>query len=514
MRNNGPVTGVEYRLREDEFIVSKTDSKGRITYVNRPFMDISGFSASELNAAPHNIVRHPDMPPAAFADLWRTLKAGKPWRGMVKNRCKNGDHYWVEANANPVWEGDKISGFMSLRTRPQQTQINEAERIYKLIREGRANHLAVEGGRVVRKGLLGQFARLRHLSFAARMTAASVVMLGILSAMGFFTWQLLSDKASAALLGKEFLAVIVAGALVVGWQWWLIHFGLLRPLNDATRACQKVASGDLTLRSVGDLNNEIDGLKHAINTMAGNLASIVTDITHSASSLVSAAGEISATAQSISQATSEQAASVEETSATAEEMSSSVSNNTDSSKQTEIIANKTAADAVAGGKAVEATVLAMKSVASKVSIIDDIAYQTNLLALNAAIEAARAGDSGRGFAVVAAEVRKLAARAQTAAGEIAQVVEQSLETAENAGALFRDIVPEIGKTSDLIGEISAASEEQSVAIQQVTTAMSQLTQATQQNAAASEELAATAESMKDQADLMNQLMSFFTLRKG
>ena len=117
MRINMPVTNVERHLKEGEYIVSKTDLKGRLTYINRPFMEISGFSEDELLGKAHNIIRHPDMPPAAFADLWRTLQSGKPWRGMVKNRCRNGDHYWVEANANPIWENGQMIGYMSLRTK-------------------------------------------------------------------------------------------------------------------------------------------------------------------------------------------------------------------------------------------------------------------------------------------------------------------------------------------------------------------------------------------------------------
>lgn len=109
LRPNPFVTQVELHLNEGEYIVSKTDLKGRITYVNRPFMEISGYSADELLGHPHNVIRHPDMPSEAFEDLWRTLRSGKAWRGMVKNRCKNGDHYWVDANANPIWEGGRWS---------------------------------------------------------------------------------------------------------------------------------------------------------------------------------------------------------------------------------------------------------------------------------------------------------------------------------------------------------------------------------------------------------------------
>jgi aerotaxis receptor len=512
MRNNGPVTRVEYRLKEGEFIVSKTDLKGRITYVNRPFVDISGFSAEELIGAPHNIVRHPDMPSAAFEDLWNTLKQGKPWRGMVKNRCKNGDHYWVEANANPIWEGNRVVGYMSLRTRPTQMQIDEVEKIYTRIREGKAKGLAVKGGRIVRTGLLGLFAGLTRLNIGARVSVGSALLLLVLAGTAGLLANVLQGYQATVVLKAEFGALFAAIAALAGWQWWLVRRRLILPLQHVTRSCQVVASGDLTLNQIGPLRDEIDGLLHAINTMAGNLASIVTDIREASGSVANASGEISATAQSISQATSEQAAGIEETTATIEQMTASVIQNTENSKITDGIAGKAASEAEAGGEAVRETVAAMKTIATKISVIDDMAYQTNLLALNAAIEAARAGDNGKGFAVVATEVRKLAARAQTAAQEIGEVVGASVSTAGRAGTLLAQIVPAIGKTSDLVGEISAASAEQTTGVQQVNVAMTQLSQSMQQNAAASEQLAATADVMSSQAGQMQTLVGFFKLK--
>jgi methyl-accepting chemotaxis protein len=192
-------------------------------------------------------------------------------------------------------------------------------------------------------------------------------------------------------------------------------------------------------------------------------------------------------------------------------MSASVAQNTENAKVTDGIASTSAKEAVEGGDAVTRTAEAMKQIAAKIGIIDDIAYQTNLLALNAAIEAARAGEHGKGFAVVAAEVRKLAERSQVASKEIGELATTSVTMSERAGKLLDAMIPSIRKTSDLVQEITAASEEQTTGLSQISTAMSQLNQATQQNASASEELAATAEEMSGQAEQLQQLMEFFQI---
>ena len=165
MRNNTPVTSREYALREGMAIVSRTDAKGRITDVNADFIEASGFTEAELIGQPHNLVRHPDMPVEAFADLWRTLAAGQPWSGLVKNRRKNGDHYWVLANATPLMEGSAITGYMSVRTQPTREQVAQAEAAYALFRSGRAGRRAIVQGFVVDTGLR------RQLDIAGRWSA-------------------------------------------------------------------------------------------------------------------------------------------------------------------------------------------------------------------------------------------------------------------------------------------------------------------------------------------------------
>src|SRR5574343_610658 len=165
MRTNLPVTQKEVMLKEGEIIVSKTDLKGQINYINQTFLDISGFSPEELLGQPHNIVRHPDMPSEAFADLWRDLKEGRPWTGMVKNRCKNGDHYWVTATVTPIREGGQVTGYMSVRRTASRQAVETCENAYREFRENRAGNKRISHGTVVS----GSEGFLSSLSLAARL---------------------------------------------------------------------------------------------------------------------------------------------------------------------------------------------------------------------------------------------------------------------------------------------------------------------------------------------------------
>ena len=308
-------------------------------------------------------------------------------------------------------------------------------------------------------------------------------------------------------------AVLVA--LLVGIALALFISRIIsNPLKRAVDVASQLAEGNLAVKIDGGSKDETGQVLTAMQVMVGKLSQIIGEVRNAADGLASASEEVSATAQSISQTTSQQAASVEETSASIEQMSASINQNTENAKITDGMASKAAKEAGDGGDSVQQTVQAMKKIAQRISIIDDIAYQTNLLALNAAIEAARAGEHGKGFAVVAAEVRKLAERSQVAALEIGELSTSSVEMAERAGRLLGEMLPSINKTSDLVQEITAASEEQAAGVSQINSAMNQLNQVTQQNASSSEELASTAEEMSTQAEQLQQSMSFFTLEAG
>ncbi len=169
MRNNQPVTQREFRIPENSTLMSTTDSHGKITYANDAFISVSGFERDELNDCPHNIVRHPDMPSEAFADMWSTLKSGRPWTALVKNRRKNGDHYWVRANATPVKRNGNTEGYMSVRTAVSSEDIAKAEALYAKMRDGQGHTIALREGVVLQTGWRSIFNLNKTMSVRARI---------------------------------------------------------------------------------------------------------------------------------------------------------------------------------------------------------------------------------------------------------------------------------------------------------------------------------------------------------
>lgn len=186
MRTNMPVTNVEYELKPGDSIVSKTDLKGQITYINHDFIRISGFTEQELIGAPHNLVRHPDMPAEAFADLWETLKSGRPWTGLVKNRCKNGDYYWVEANATPIRENGQVVGYMSVRSKPDRATVEATAKVYQLFKEGRQGNLKIQQGKAVKTSKFGSLNMFKNLTIKSRLTFVIGLLSVLLVGIGLF----------------------------------------------------------------------------------------------------------------------------------------------------------------------------------------------------------------------------------------------------------------------------------------------------------------------------------------
>jgi methyl-accepting chemotaxis protein len=286
---------------------------------------------------------------------------------------------------------------------------------------------------------------------------------------------------------------------------------LIQAMNDVAVTAENIAHGDLTVKV--QKRSEQDKLMISLQDMVDKLSETVQEVRNAADNVAAGSEEMSSTAEQMSQGASEQASAAEEASSSMEQMASNIRQNADNAQQTEKIAIKSSDDAREGGGAVEETVSAMKTIAEKIGIVEEIARQTDLLALNAAIEAARAGEHGKGFAVVAAAVRRLAERSADAAGEISKLSISSVEVAEKAGKLLSQIVPDIQKTSQLVQEITAASNEQNSGASQINSAIQQLNQVVQQNSAAAEEMSSTAEELSSQAVQLQESISFFKTDK-
>jgi methyl-accepting chemotaxis protein len=321
------------------------------------------------------------------------------------------------------------------------------------------------------------------------------------------------------------LAVI---GLVLSALVWLVVRNVERAIGgepgDAADAAARIALGDLTV-DIPVRPGDTRSLVAAIKIMRDKLASIVAEVRTGTEAIASASGQISTGNQDLSSRTEQQAASLEETASSMEELTSTVKQTADNARQANQLAVTASEIAVRGGSVVAEVVQTMgainqssKNIVDIISVIDGIAFQTNILALNAAVEAARAGEQGRGFAVVATEVRNLAQRSAAAAKEIKTLISDSVTNADagsklvhQAGTTMHEVVESVKRVTDIMSEITAASQEQSMGIEQVNQAVSLMDEATQQNAALVEEAAAAAESLREQAGSLLQLVSVFKL---
>jgi methyl-accepting chemotaxis protein len=276
----------------------------------------------------------------------------------------------------------------------------------------------------------------------------------------------------------------------------------------ARTVVREVADGNLTV-NIDIRHGDNSSLLAAVKEMVGRLSTVVGEALSASDNVSSGSQELAATSEQLAQGSAEQASSCEEASSSSEEMASNIKQNAANAGETERIARQSAKDAELSGAAVGRAVNAMQTIAEKITIVQEIARQTDLLALNAAVEAARAGEHGKGFAVVASEVRKLAERSQAAAAEIGTLSGDTVKVAREAGGMLDKLVPDIKRTAELVEEISAACREQDVGSAQINQAIQQLDKVTQQNASASEEMSATAEELANQADRLQETISFF-----
>ncbi|MFP2238907.1 methyl-accepting chemotaxis protein [Pseudescherichia vulneris] len=489
------VTQRDYALDDDTTLMSTTDLQSHITHANDTFVKVSGYRLEELTGQPHNLVRHPDMPKAAFADMWATLQQGEPWSGIVKNRRKNGDHYWVRANAVPMVRGGKISGYMSIRTKAQPEEIAAVEPLYKALNEGCST-------RRVRKGLVVSqrwWGKLPGMALRWRVRALMTLLWLLL------TTSLFATGAHGLAVGVSTLMLLV-GTAVMEWQ-------IVRPVENVARQALNVATGERN--SVTHLNrsDELGLILRSVGQLGLMCRWLIHDVSGQVASVRQGSETLAQGNNDLNERTRQTVENVQQTVTTMNQMAASVQNNAETATAADKLSNAASAAATHGGQAMHTVVKTMDEIAdstqrigSITKLINDIAFQTNILALNAAVEAARAGEQGKGFAVVAGEVRHLASRSASAANDIRKLIDASASKVQSgsdqvhaAGKTMDDIVSQVRNVTGLIAQISLSTSEQAAGLSDLTRAVAELDAITQKNAGLVEESAHVSAMVKHRA---------------
>ncbi len=516
---------------ENGFIYSRTDLKGKITEANQVFADLCGYPVEEMIGEPHNLIRHPDMPKEAFADMWKSLKAGRPWQGMVKNRRKDGGFYWVMAMVSPVrGEGGTVTGFQSLRRRASREQIKAAGDAYRRIENG-DHSLCIEEGRAVPnlspwRRTLGRV-DIRIAAAALCNLAASVAGLGL--EFGGAQFALLRPLCCAA-----FVLGGLGGALIL----FSTLPNLTRDLDQIDKYLDKLLfTGDFTAPFVQDMRGRSAKIGGKLGLLTGWVQATFKCVQDAVAPVDQGTREVGRAIEVIDRAAAAQNMATASVAAATTELDLTIREVSEHLRTTESAVQETGRKAVDGAEvshrasdriqelatvvkdaAVEVEALGQSSAEIRViaGVIREIADQTNLLALNASIEAARAGEAGRGFAVVANEVRSLADRTMKATAKIDTLIETIKGDSDRAIAGMRAGATQVAGGAALVAQahgalngINTLMSEAVRRVSEIATASTQQTEAVNEISASITNVAAmtaqNADAVKQTADLIGHL---------
>lgn len=518
MRKNLPVSQRLHALGDDDILMSVTDKDSHIHYCNARFVEVSGFEREELLGQPHNIVRHPDMPPDAFADMWNTLKSGLSWTGAVKNRRKNGDHYWVQANATPVIRNGELKGYQSVRIALSQHEIDKAEALYRRMRQGKLRWHRLYRGIVVFKGPLAWLSLGKRMGLRTRLgllrSLQAAIVLTVCALLGIDPHMLVS------------IAMATLGSMIL--TGLLLEKQLVRPLKRILNQAVDVSTGQMRHTvSLGRVD-ELGMLMRAVNQSGLNVRSLINDVSQQIDGLNTSSEVLSQGTRTLGDRTRRTAENLQRTAAAMVETAQSLEQNASNARELASRSSNTSSLAEESRSAFDNLMKKMEVIESSserisdiIGLIDGVAFQTNILALNAAVEAARAGEDGRSFAVVANEVRVLAERSTSAAADIkdlitdsAQGIREGTELAMRAGEATDSIREQFVTVADLIENISQSIIEQSAAVSEVSSALESVDGMTSSNNDLVQESSESSQSLMRQALQMSDAVAAYRGQVG